>query len=72
MTDQSTAPRRQPGRPTEFGARVTKAVRLEPALDERLRAEARARNVSANLLINRAVDEFLDRLLPIDEALKTA
>ncbi len=51
---------------------MTKAVRLEPALDERLKAEARLRNVSANLLINRAVADFLDRLVPVDDALKTA
>jgi predicted transcriptional regulator len=63
---------RSPGRPAEFGPRVTKAVRLEPALDERLKTEARLRNVSANLLINRAVADFLDRLVPVDDALKTA
>ena len=63
---------RPPGRPAEFGQRVTKAVRLDPALDARLKAEARARNVSANLLINRAVADFLDRLVPVDDALRTA
>lgn len=60
------------GRPNEFGERVTKAVRLDPQLAKRLRAEASARNVSANLLINRAVEDYLNRLLPLDEALRTA
>ena len=69
--EQLASPR-PPGRPTEFGHRVTKAVRLEPSLDERLKLEARMRNVSANLLINRAVEDFLDRLVPVDEAVKTA
>lgn len=69
MNDTTT---RAPGRPAEFGERVTKAVRLEPDLDRRLKAEAQARNVSANLLINRAVAEYLDRLVPLDELLRTA
>ena len=63
---------RPPGRPAEFGERVTKAVRLEPNLDARLKAEARIRNVSANLLINRAVADYLDRLVPLDDVLRTA
>jgi hypothetical protein len=63
---------RSPGRPVEFGQRVTKAVRLEPELDQRLRVEAHERNVSANLLINRAVEEYLDRLVPLEVLLRTA
>lgn len=70
MSDTTT--KRTPGRPAEFGRRVTKAVRLDPELDERLKAEAEARNLSANLLINRAVAEYLDRLVPLDQVLKTA
>ena len=41
--------------------RVT-AVRLPVSLHERLRSEADLRLVSANLLIERAISEFLDRL----------
>jgi predicted transcriptional regulator len=67
MSDQ-----RAPGRPQEFGDRITKAVRLEHDLNERLKAEARARNVSANLLINAAVKDYLGRLLPVEDALRTA
>jgi len=65
-------PARAPGRPAEFGDRITKAVRLEPELDRRLKSEASARNVSANLLINRAVKDYLERLVPVDQALRTA
>ncbi len=67
MSDQ-----RAPGRPQEFGDRITKAVRLDPDLNERLKAEARARNVSANLLINAAVADYLGRLMPVEDALRTA
>lgn len=62
---------RGPGRPPEFGDRITKAVRLDSALNERLKAEARQRNVSANLLINAAIEDYLERLLPIQDVLKT-
>jgi predicted transcriptional regulator len=63
---------RTAGRPQEFGDRITKAVRLDTALNDRLKAEARARNVSANLLINAAVADYLERLLPIEDTLRTA
>lgn len=62
---------RAAGRPQEFGDRITKAVRLDAALNERLKAEALARKVSANLLINAAVEDYLERLVPIDEVLRT-
>jgi len=45
-------------------ARRATAVRLPVSLHERLRAEADLRLVSANLLIERAISEFLDRLPP--------
>lgn len=63
---------RAPGRPQEFGDRITKAVRLEPALNQRLKDEARRRNVSANLLINAAVEDYLNRLVPLEDVLRTA
>jgi hypothetical protein len=69
---ERASPHHARGRRADFGQRVAKAARLEPVLDARLNADVRARNVSANLLINRAVAEFLDRLLPVDDALKTA
>lgn len=63
---------RAPGRPTEFGNRITKAVRLEPDLNRRLKEEARARGISVNLLINAALEDYLNRLVPVDQLLRTA
>lgn len=61
------------GRPREYGEdRVTKAVRISPELDDRLKAAARERGVSVNLLINTALDDYLERLLPVEQVLKTA
>ena len=61
-----------PGRPQEFGERITKAVRLDPELNKRLKEEARRRNISANLLINAAVEDYLQRLVPVEDLLRTA
>lgn len=65
-------PDRRPGRPTEFGDRITKAVRIDPELNERLKHEARERGVSVNLLIDKALRDYLDRLLPIEEVLRVS
>ena len=40
---------------------------MPPELHERLVDEAEAREVSANFMMNRAIEEFLDRLIPTDE-----
>lgn len=42
-------------------------VRLAPELHERLRAEAAARDLSMNYLAARAIEDFLARLIPVDE-----
>ena len=47
--------------------KVNLAVRMPPELHERLVAEAEDREVSANWMMNRAIEEFLDRLIPTDE-----
>ncbi len=61
------------GRPREYDDdRVTKAVRISPDLDRQLKAAARERGISVNLLINTALADYLDRLVPVDEVLKTA
>jgi predicted HicB family RNase H-like nuclease len=49
--------------------RIATAVRLPSDLHERLRLEAMRRQVSANLLVERAIAIYLDRLPPLaDEA----
>ncbi|MEA2492803.1 MAG: hypothetical protein QOJ29_714, partial [Thermoleophilaceae bacterium] len=61
------------GRPREYEEdRVTKAVRVSPELDQQLKEAARQRGVSVNLLMNIAVEEYLKRLLPVEELLRTA
>lgn len=58
-------------RPREYdGHRVTCAVRLPDDLHARLRDAAREREVSMNRLIERAVSEYLDRLVPISTLLR--
>ena len=47
--------------------RVPTAMRLPESLHERLCAAARERDVSVNLLVNRAVEAYLDHLPPVDE-----
>lgn len=51
--------------------RVTTAVRLPQPLHERLAAEAEKRQVSTNLLVTKAIEVYLDQLVPIDEVLAT-
>jgi predicted HicB family RNase H-like nuclease len=51
---------------TYLEVRRTTAVRLPVSLHDRLRTEADLRLVSANLLIERAISEFLDRLPPVE------
>ena len=47
--------------------RVTTAVRLPKSLHERLHQEADGRELSANYLIVKAIEQYLDRLIPQDE-----
>lgn len=60
------------GRPREYDdERVTKAVRISPDLDLRLKSAARERGVSVNLLMNAALDDYLGRLVPVEKLLQT-
>jgi len=60
-------------RPREFDEdRVTKALRISADLDSRLKAVARERGISVNVLINAALTDYLNRLLPLEELLRTA
>ena len=49
--------------------RVATAVRLPLSVHRRLHQAAMDRDVSANLLITRAVTDFLERLAPAEAAL---
>jgi len=55
------------GRPREYAERHQKNVRLPVEMNDRLRAVAAEREVSANSIINHAVKDFLDRLIPLNE-----
>lgn len=69
MTD---AEPRKPGRPATYeDDRVTTAVRLPRALHDRLRATAEERDLSVNWIVNRAIERFLDDLLPVEEMVLT-
>jgi predicted HicB family RNase H-like nuclease len=60
-----------PGRPKQFDDdRVTKALRIPPGLDHRLKDAAAERGISVNLVINRAIEDYLNRLLPVDEIMR--
>lgn len=52
-------------KPTE--ERVTTAVRFPKSLHARLHEEAEDRELSANFLIVKAVEDYLGRLIPSDE-----
>lgn len=52
--------------------RVATAVRLPESIHRRLQAAARDRDVSANLIVTRAVAEYLDRLPSAEVALAPA
>ena len=63
----------QIGRPREFEEqRVTKAVRISQELDMQLKEVARERGVSVNVLVNVALNDYLQRLVPLEDLLKTA
>ena len=63
----------QIGRPREFEQqRVTKAVRISRDLDQQLKQVARERGVSVNVIMNMALNDYLQRLLPLEDLLKTA
>lgn len=62
---------RRMGRPRVTSERrIATAVRLPESIHRRLHLAANDRDVSANLLITRAVDEYLDRLPSADVALR--
>jgi predicted HicB family RNase H-like nuclease len=48
--------------------RVTTAVRLPEHLHQRLQETAAERDVSVNYLVGKAIDFYLDQLIPVDQA----
>lgn len=50
--------------PTE---RSATAVRFRPEVYEALKKAAQERDLSINFLVNKAVERFLDRLIPVEE-----
>lgn len=46
--------------------RVATAIRLPVTLRDELQTAAAARDVSVNLLVNRAIRDYLERLAPAD------
>ena len=59
------------GRPN-LGQTINTAIRMKPELHEALKTAAEEREVSVNFLINRAVEDFLPRLLPVQDIRWTA
>lgn len=51
--------------------RIQVAIRIDPELWDRLSAEADARVLSRNFLIERLLAESIDRLLPVGEFFMT-
>ncbi|MDP8930870.1 MAG: toxin-antitoxin system HicB family antitoxin [Actinomycetota bacterium] len=52
--------------------RVTTAIRIPASLHDRLRDAASQRDVSVNYLVIKALDDFLERLVPADEVVRVA
>ena len=63
MTD---TPRRRPGRPPGPD-RAAITIRLPEDVHRRLHDAAAERDLSANHLASRAIADYLDRLIPLDE-----
>jgi len=55
------------GRPRKFPERTSTGIRFMPDTHARLVKAAEERDVTVNWLVNRACEDFLDRLIPVDE-----
>jgi predicted transcriptional regulator len=49
--------------------RVTTAIRLPESVHDRLRAAADERDISANLIATKAIEQYLDHLKPLESNL---
>jgi predicted HicB family RNase H-like nuclease len=52
--------------------RVTTAIRIPESLHDKLRGAAEERDVSVNLLVVKAIDDYLERLVPAAEVVRAA
>lgn len=55
------------GRPKQHGERTGTAIRLPSEMHAELKSAAAERDVSVNWLVNLAVREMLERLIPVEE-----
>jgi predicted HicB family RNase H-like nuclease len=51
--------------------RTATAIRFKPEIHAQLVEAAQDRDLSINWLVNKAVEQFLDQLLPVDEIVYT-
>lgn len=55
------------GAPRRYDTRTSTCIRLPEELHDRLQAAAAEREVSMNYLVTKAVEQFLDHLVPVEE-----
>lgn len=58
-------------RPREYDERSKFMVRLPPALHQQLTDAAAERELAANVLVCRAIERYLEQLVPVDDLLIT-
>ena len=54
-------------RPRQYDGRTATSIRLTPDTHARLTNAAKERDLSVNWMVQRAVDYYLDRLIPVDQ-----
>jgi predicted HicB family RNase H-like nuclease len=54
-------------RPRVHGERITTAIRLTPELHAQLLEAASERDLAVNYLVVKAIEDYLPRLIPVDE-----
>lgn len=55
------------GRPKQYQSRSSTGIRMSPELHERLRKACEERDVTMNWMTCRAIEYYLDRLIPVEE-----
>lgn len=67
MAGTRTNQQRAIGRPKDYDERTTTALRIPPELLRQVKDAAAEREISTNLLITKAIEDFLPRLIPVAE-----